>query len=63
MTKTKADLIRGEINGFHPSLFFEAYMRYQKQYWIRMKTRKVKNDGLDNAKNKKRSGRVSRTRR
>ena len=63
MTKTKADLVRGEINGFHPSVFFEAYTHYQKQFWLGSKKRKVKNNGLDNAKNKKRSGRVSRTRR
>ncbi len=62
MTKTKADMVRGEVNGYHPSLFLEAYKRYQKQYWLLPpKKGKVKNNGLDISKNKKRSRRVQRT--
>lgn len=62
MTKTKEELVRGEINGYHPSMFFEAYAKYRKKFWLGTKNRKVKNNGLDNVKDKKRSGRISRTR-
>jgi len=61
MTKSKEEIVRGEINGYQPSMFFEGYVKYKKQFWLVPKRGKVKNNGLDNAKNKRRSGRVSRT--
>ena len=52
MAKTKADLVRDEVNGYHPSIFFEPYIRYSKQTLVELKKKKVKrNDKNRNNRN------------
>lgn len=53
MTKTKAEFVREEVNGYHPSLFLCGYKKYQKQFWLQPKKRKVENEKNWNSRNKK----------
>jgi len=52
MPKTKEEMITREINGYHPSIFFNGYEKYRRQFWLGMKRRKVKDEKNWNNRNK-----------
>jgi len=53
MTKSKAEFVREEVNGYHPSMFFVKYEKYRRQFWLREKKRKVENEKNRNYRDKK----------